>query len=228
MAHSSTCLDASRMCLFTGIYGINRASEWLWLETEEAPQNGQNVHGFQVRTPICHCTCFTRLPCLLGRKAWKSSGLVFQYSAIGDTISCDALYFQGPLNGGLSNGGFPDLDVFVLFCPFSGLSRFFIVSFLFCPFWDFPDFSEIFPICPGMVWGFSRFALFLFLGLSTAPTRNSPESGPFPKKKFGNPPRFGNPPGLASLNYCTIGFRGNLFCDAPLVKPVFGLRWAIF
>ena len=25
--------------------------------------------------------------------------------------------------------------------------------------------SKIFPICPGMVWGFSRFVLFLFLGL---------------------------------------------------------------
>ena len=54
MAHSSTCLDTSRKCLFTGICGISGASEWLWLETEEAPQKGQNVHGFQVRTPMCH------------------------------------------------------------------------------------------------------------------------------------------------------------------------------
>ena len=52
--------------------------------------------------------------------------------------------------GGGSNGGFPDLACFVLFCPF----------------WDF---SGIFPICPGMVWGFSRFVFFLFLGLLTAP-----------------------------------------------------------
>ena len=60
MAHSSTCHDTSRKCLFTGIYSINRASEWLWLETEEAPQNGQNVHGFQVRTPICHIVPVSR------------------------------------------------------------------------------------------------------------------------------------------------------------------------
>ena len=30
----------------------------------------------------------------------------------------------------------------------------------FCPFWDFPDFSGIFPICSGIVRGFSRFAPF--------------------------------------------------------------------
>ena len=37
---------------------------------------------------------------------------------------------QGPLNGGVSNGGgVPDLDL----------------SFLFRPFWDFPDLSGIFP-----------------------------------------------------------------------------------
>ena len=53
---------------------------------------------------------------------------------------------QGPLNGGVSNGGFPDLDLSFLFCPFLsflGLSRFF---------WDFPDLlgdsPGIFPICP--------------------------------------------------------------------------------
>ena len=48
----STCLDASKKVVSIGIYGINRAFEWLWLETEETPYNGQNVHGFQVRTPI--------------------------------------------------------------------------------------------------------------------------------------------------------------------------------
>ena len=46
---------------------------------------------------------------------------------------------------------------------------------LFHPFWDFPDFFGIFPICPGTRRGFSRFVLFLFLGLSRAATRNSPE-----------------------------------------------------
>ena len=90
---------------------------------------------------------------------------------------------QGPLNGGVSNGGvswsglvLPFLSFFVLFCPFLS---FFV---LFCPFlsffvlfWDFPDFSGIFPICSGTLRGFSRFVLFLFLGLLRAPTRNSPE-----------------------------------------------------
>ena len=46
---------------------------------------------------------------------------------------------------------------------------------LFRPFLDFPDFSGIFPICSGMVRGFSRFVPLLFLGLLRAPTRNSPE-----------------------------------------------------
>ena len=66
---------------------------------------------------------------------------------------------QGPPNGGVKTGGLPDLDS----------------SFLFCPFWAFPVFSGIFPICSGMVRGFSRFVPFLFLGLLRAPTRNSPE-----------------------------------------------------
>ena len=61
-----------------------------------------------------------------------------------------------------------------------GLSRFF---------WDFPDLL-------GDCLGFSRFVLFLFLGLLRAPARNSPESvrdtiWTFPKK-VGNP-GFGNP-----------------------------------
>ena len=71
-------------------------------------------------------------------------------------------------------------------------------------FWDFPDFLRDFPpICPGIVRGFSRFVLFLFLGLLTAPTRNSPERvqddtiWTFPEK-VGNPPVW-KPPGLPSL-----------------------------
>ena len=56
-----------------------------------------------------------------------------------------------------------------------------------------------------MVRGFSRFVLFLFLGLLRAPTRNSPERvrdtiWTFPKK-VGNT-RVWKPPGLASLNRC--------------------------
>ena len=56
----STCLAASKKWFSTGIYSIKRASEWLWPETQETPQNGQNVHGFQVRTPICHIVPVSR------------------------------------------------------------------------------------------------------------------------------------------------------------------------
>ena len=95
---------------------------------------------------------------------------------------------QGPPNGEVSNGGgFP-----MWTCPS------FLVLFL-----SFPDFSGIFPICPGMVRGFSRFVLLLFLGLLRAPTRNSPERvcdtiWTCPEKSGKHPsletPRFGNPP----------------------------------
>ena len=92
--------------------------------------------------------------------------------------------------GGFQRGGFSDLDLSFLFV-------------LFCPFWDFPDFSGIVLICSGMVRGFSRFVPFLFLGLLRAPMRNSPErvrdtSRTFPEKSGKPPglenPRFGNPP----------------------------------
>ena len=56
----STCLDASAKWLFIGIYSINRDSDWPCLETHESPQDGQNVHGFQVRTPICHIVPVSR------------------------------------------------------------------------------------------------------------------------------------------------------------------------
>ena len=56
----STCLDASRMWFSTGIYSINKTSELLWLKPQQTPQNGQNVHGFPVRTPICHIVPVSR------------------------------------------------------------------------------------------------------------------------------------------------------------------------
>ena len=64
---------------------------------------------------------------------------------------------------------------------------------------DFPDFFGIFLICPGTLRGFSRFVLFLFLGLLTAPTRNSPERvrdtiWTFPEKS-------GKPPGLETPRF---------------------------
>ena len=77
-------------------------------------------------------------------------------------------------------GGVPDLDSSVPICPF--LSCFVLL----CP---FPILFRDFPVLPG----FSRFVLFLSLGL-TAPTRNSPKQsnvcnqcGPRMKKP-GNPP----------------------------------------
>ena len=62
-------------------------------------------------------------------------------------------------------------------------------------FWDFPDFfSGIFPNCSGMVRGFSRFVLFLFLGLLRAPTRNRPER--VRDTIWTCPKKSGKPPGL--------------------------------
>ena len=98
--------------------------------------------------------------------------------------------YQGPPNGGVSNGGVSRSGLVLPFLSF---------FVLFCPFWDFPDFSGIFPICSGMVRGFSRFVPFLFLGPLRAPTRNSPERvrdtiWTFPKKSGKHPgletPRF--------------------------------------
>ena len=95
--------------------------------------------------------------------------------------------------GGVKRGGFSR----------SGLGLPFLSFFVL--FWDFPDFSGIFPICSGMDRGFSRFVLFLFLGLLRAPTRNSPERvrdtiWTFPERSVGNP-RVWKPPGLASLKF---------------------------
>ena len=88
--------------------------------------------------------------------------------------------------GGFKRGGF----------PISTGPSFFVL------FWDFPDFSGIFPICAGMVRGFARFVLFLFLSLSehlrgTVPKGSATQSGPFPKK-VGNT-RVWKHPGLACL-----------------------------
>ena len=45
----------------TGMFSIKRGSDWLRLETEETPQNGQNVHGLQVTTPSCHILPVSRV-----------------------------------------------------------------------------------------------------------------------------------------------------------------------
>ena len=106
------------------------------------------------------------------------------------SILCVGIVYHGPLNRGVSNGGVSRSGLVLPFLSF---------FVLFCPFWDFPDFSGIFPNCSGMVRGFSRIVLFLFLGLLRAPTRNSPERvrdtiWTFPEKSGKHPgletPRF--------------------------------------
>ena len=111
---------------------------------------------------------------------------------------------QGPLNGGVQTGGFPDLDLSFLFCPFLsflGLSRFF---------WDFPDLlgdgPGIFPICP---FPLSRPIKSTYEEQhlrGTVPKGSATQSGPFPKK-VGNT-RVWKPPGLASLKKASCGGNG--------------------
>ena len=55
----STRLAGSRKWFSTGICSINRASSAM-AGSPETPQNGENVHGFQVRTPICHIVPVSR------------------------------------------------------------------------------------------------------------------------------------------------------------------------
>ena len=70
-------------------------------------------------------------------------------------------------------------------------------------FGTFPIFGGFSDLSGDLFWGFARLVLFLFLGLSAAPTRNSPERvrdtiWTFPEKSGKPPgletPRFGNPP----------------------------------
>ena len=48
------------MWFSTGISSKNRTFKWPYLKTRRTPQNGQNVHRFQVRTPICHIVPVSR------------------------------------------------------------------------------------------------------------------------------------------------------------------------
>ena len=118
-----------------------------------------------------------------------------------------------PTNGGVSNGGASRSGLVLPFLSF------------FRPFWDFPDFFGIFPIFPGTLRGFSRFVLFLFLGVLTAPTRNSPErvcdtTWTFPDKEW-ETPRFGKPPGLASPKGSDNFYARKLWADVslPATRP---------
>ena len=94
---------------------------------------------------------------------------------------------QGPLNGGVSNGGVSRSGLVLPFLSF------------FVLFGTFPIFLGFSRFVRGLVRGFSRFVLFLFLGLLRAPTRNSPERvrdtiWTFPEKSGKHPgletPRF--------------------------------------
>ena len=111
-----------------------------------------------------------------GRIQENTPGELFMY-----WFRARGIFSRAAKRGGFKRGGFP-----IWACP-----SFFVL------FWDFPDFFGIFPISSGMVRGFSRFVLFLFLGLLRAPTRNSPERvcdtiWTFPKK-VGNPPSLETP-----------------------------------
>ena len=102
------------------------------------------------------------------------------------------LHSRAAKRGGFKRGGFP-----IWTCP-----SFFV---LFCPFWDFPDFSGIFPICSGMVRGFPDLSFSSFSAFSehlrgTVPKGSATQSGPFPKK-MGNT-RVWKPPRLVSLSSC--------------------------
>ena len=123
--------------------------------------------------------------------------------------------------GCFKRGGFP-----IWTCP-----SFFV---LFCPFWDFPDFSGIFPICSGMVRGFSRFVLFLFLSLLRAPTRNSPERvrdtiWTFPEKSGKHPgletPRFSFSQKQARKSFAILSLQVSSDMKSIAVGP---LSWELF
>ena len=62
----SPCLDASKTVVYWNL--LHKKGFQLAMTTNPRnPYNGQNVRGFQVRTPIQHCTCFTRLHGTPGR-----------------------------------------------------------------------------------------------------------------------------------------------------------------
>ena len=106
-----------------------------------------------------------------------------------------ASFCQGPLNGGVSNGGLPDLDLSFLFCPLLSFIVLFGTFPIFLGFsrsargWsgDFPDLS------------FSSFSAYQKQLRGTVPKGFATQSRPFPKR-VGNPPVC-KPPGLASLNF---------------------------
>ena len=117
---------------------------------------------------------------------------------------CDVelLFIKGRQTGVFQTGVFPDLDLFVLFCPFLSL---FVLFGAFPIFPGFPDLlgdgPGIFPIRP-----FSSFSAYRQRLRGTVPKGSATQSGPFPKK-VGNPPVWKHP-GLASPKFrATTGAR---------------------
>ena len=111
-------------------------------------------------------------------------------------------------------GGFPDLDLSFLFCPFLS-------------FWDFPgDFPDLSRGLSGDFpdWSFSSFSAYYQHLRGTVPKGSATQSGPFPKK-VGNT-RVWKHPGLASLKG-----GGTVINTAPMVDslqppPLLEPAWA--
>ena len=123
----SKCLQNFEVPLYIGACSINRPSECLWLATwskcAQLPVWSTNLPNCTgVHKNITH-------KCLYCCPWYKDN----KYDYVNNLL----VKTQGPLNEGVSNGGFPDLDLSFLFCPFfSGISWF-------ARGWsgDFPDLS---------------------------------------------------------------------------------------
>ena len=121
---------------------------------------------------------------------------------------CSSAAMQSHISRAAKRGCFKRGGFLIWTCP-----SFFVP---FCPFWDFPDFSGIFPICSGMVRGFSRFVPFLFRGLSRAPTRNSP--GRVRDTIWTFPEKSGKHPGLETPRFS--------FCQIYVLSPAAKVTFA--
>ena len=108
---------------------------------------------------------------------------IWAFLTIATSIYCCRASNQGLLNGGVSNGGFPDLDFSFLFCPFLSFLGFFR---------DFRDLSGdspgISPVCP---FPLSRPINSAYEERSRKGPRHNLDLSP---KKWASKPRFGNPP----------------------------------
>ena len=90
----STCLDAARMWFSTGTYSTNRIFRVAMAENPTNPSNGQNVHRFQARTPICHIVS----------EAWEPPRFQEKRSRSGKAILGALGEFRGILGAALGIG----------------------------------------------------------------------------------------------------------------------------